>query len=246
MITWKQFAWAAFLYGAIGGDKFYFSLMNNADFIAKLHDNPNTLTDSEIRDNLLKFLHQWSTRGVPKNCAGSLLEKIISIHPHLAALRSNNVCITTVSFQDSLTVNGTERSIEAVIKDCYKAIIGVKGCGPTATAKILHILYPELFVMWDGPILEHFKPTGIRGSATGYFKFLEIMKANAQEVLTSFQAQSSLSPASTHQQSPENYLSVQLDHNPPKTMAKYLDEYYWVTVTNGVTVPPIWHPDLIV
>jgi len=243
MITWKKFAWAAFMYGSIGGDKFYFDLMRNTDFLTALHNNPNQLTPDDIKNYLLKFLHQWNTRGVPKSCAGNLHRAIISLQPQLFALRSINACITTAPFKDNILVNGSDCSIESVIKQCYKGINDVKGCGPTATAKILHVLNPNLFVMWDGPIIEHFTEFNEDGAKPeGYCQFLQLMQNDAQAVVRTFNSENNLSPARVNPQSPEEYFSAQLGHSPRKSMAKYLDEYYWVTVTNGVIVPPRWYP----
>ena len=36
---------------------------------------------------------------------------------------------------------------------------------------------------------------------------------------------------------------VEFMENSGKTMAKYLDEYNWITITNNVKILPEWHPE---
>jgi len=67
------------------------------------------------------------------------------------------------------------------------------------------------------------------------------MKEIANQVHTSFR-EAKLNPPRTAKPNPANYLSQQLKYNPPKTMAKFLDEYNWVTITHQTPVPPDWPP----
>ena len=161
--------------------------------------------------------------------------------PWLSALSA--LSIKTVIFRNVLTVNGQQCTVAEAVESCYQILRATgHNIAATATGKILHVLNPELFVMWDKPILAHFRGTnGIGDSPQGYRAFLQQMNQDAVAVQQSFSTEA-LTPSPQPGGTSEAYLSQRMNYNPPKTMAKYLDEFYWVTVTNGVSVPPQWHP----
>ena len=215
-------------------------------FITSLHTDPRSVTLNDVEGKLILFLHQWKTRGVPKRCASALLEAICAVQPVLSALSSFR--ISNVDFDQQLSIsnfNNPPNTVADAIECCYQKLISVKGLGPTATAKILHVLLPELCVMWDDPILKYFKSQhNVSGTGIGYVQFLRLLQAEAQRVIQDFDSIATLNPPRTPNQTLEEYLSAQLSTTHRKTLAKYLDEYYWVTVTNEVSVPPAWHPDI--
>ena len=236
MPTWNEFAWTAFLYGSIGGDAKYQGLMQNPHVLPLLRTNPLAVPDKSVQDSILKgFLNAWKTRvkNSPQS-ANAIKNSIQQIIPDLTTLCP--FTIATAQFTGPYSVSNS-------IANCYGVLrsTGFK-IGPTATAKILHILRPMLFVMWDGPILKHFNAHfGIDDSPQGYVAFLEEMNKVATAIAASFST-THLSPSPQPNQTAEEYLSQRLGYIPDKTMAKFLDEYFWVTITNGVTIPPRWHP----
>lgn len=243
MPNWNEFAWASFIYGSLGGDRHYQALMRNIAFLTAFRTAPNSLPDSGVQQNLLKgYLNAWKTRVKnSQQSAAAIKASMNSMLPYLSALSAFS--INTVNFQDVLIINGQNKTVAEAIEFCYRTLraTGFK-IGPTATGKLLHILNPDLFVMWDGPILAHFNGiNGINDSPQGYRAFLQRMKQDAVAVQQSFSV-AILTPLSQPGSTPETYLSQQMNYNPTKTMAKYLDEFYWVTITNSVTVPPLWHP----
>ena len=243
MLNWNEFAWAGFIYGSIGGDRHYQALMRNSTFLTAFRSNPNSLSENDVQQYFLKsYLNAWKTRVENSHQSASAIKasinNMLSWFSALSALS-----IKTVNFQNVLNINGQTRTVAEAIEFCYQTlrVTGYK-IGPTAIGKILHILNPELFVMWDGPILAHFAGTnGINDSPQGYCAFLQKMNQNAVAVQQSFSV-AELTPPLQSGDTPEAYLSQRMNYNPTKTMAKYLDEFYWVTVTNGVSVPPLWHP----
>ena len=95
--------------------------------------------------------------------------------------------------------------------------------GPTAAAKILFILRPQVFVAWDEPIR-----AGLRydGSGDSYVRFLvrlreELLELREQCRAFSFDLEDL--PAAVGR--------------PLSTPAQLLDEYYWATVTREVVAP---------
>ena len=95
--------------------------------------------------------------------------------------------------------------------------------GPTAAAKILFVLRPTVFVAWDEPIRAglHYD-----GSGASYVRFL----LRLREELLELQAQCRLF---------EMELTELPDAigRPLSTPAQLMDEYYWATLTHGVTAP---------
>ena len=243
MPTWNELAWASFLYGSIGGDRYYQALMQNTAFLTALRTNPNGVADTDVRQHLLKgYLNAWKTRVInSQQSASAIKTSINNLLPYFTAL--SNLSIKTVIFTNSRTVNSQKCTVLKAVETCYRILraTGYK-IGPTATGKILHIMNPELFVMWDGPIIAYFKATyRIKNNSKGYLVFLQQMNREAVAVQQSF-ATATLIPQGQPNSTPESYLSQQMNYHPAKTMAKCLDEFYWVTVTNGVSVPPQWHP----
>ena len=244
MTRWTEFAWCAFLYGAIDGDKAYQTLMNKTVFLEKIRNDPAGVSPDEIQKDLIYFLNQWRTR-ISHETANEIRAQIIKIHPFLAAL--SQVSVENVDLGKSVIVNSTSITVFDVVKECYNGLDAVHGIGPTATSKILHVLQPRLFMMWDALILDccHKKHSGVDGSGKGYATYLQIMQPVSAQVAQDF-AMSDLNPSTHLGETPAAYLSARLEYDPPKTMAKYLDEYNWVTVTtikNGVKMPPSWHPE---
>lgn len=141
MTTWTKFAWCAFLYRAInGGDRDYQCLMQDVVFLETIRNDPSKVRWIDIRDKLITgFLNKWKTR-VSKSepTARALKAQIVAIHPFLASLSPAD--IDTVDFGQLVTVTSATITISDAIKECYDRMLGVKGIGPTATGKILHVL----------------------------------------------------------------------------------------------------------
>jgi hypothetical protein len=240
---WPKFAWATFFFWSRGGDKDYQDLMRNSSFLQSIRIHPNTVDDAYIQEYLVRnFLNRWKShvRNSPES-ARAIKKSIANMLPYLSALSS--VSIKSVTFDDMIQVNGGRLSVGQAVEKCYQEVRATGyNIGPTATAKILHILNPQLFVMWDKPILDYLcKTSDVTKSSEGYRKFLGLMNRDAVSVSRSFLG-TSLDPARQRDDDPETYLSRHMDYDPVKTMAKYLDEYNWATITSGVVVPPSWHP----
>jgi hypothetical protein len=248
--SWTEFAWCAFLYKMINeGDEDYLQLIEDDAFLKALRTNPK-LQWRGIQEKLIKFLNKWKTR-VEKSdeSAQAIAKRIEAILPDLRSLGTfsiRDVDLGTVGDSPSPTVH--------VIENCYDSIRNSKhNVGATATAKILHILHPDLFVMWDNPILLCFEE-GTRGkvndSGAGYREYLRVMQQTANHITQEFK-EAELYPPPSSGTTPEHYLFTQLKYRHAKTMAKYLDEYHWVLITHlktndektNLKIPPEWHPE---
>ncbi len=112
---------------------------------------------------------------------------------------------------------------------------GSRTLGATATGKILHVLRPDVFVMWDAAIRDRY---GVDGDSTGYESFIQTMAMQALSVIRTFHE-----VFGKLKLPPEEFLcrSLGCGHPRPITLAKLLDEYNWVAITNGVRIPPLSH-----
>lgn len=233
--SWTEFVWCTFLYKMItAGDEVYLELIGkDVASLNALRTNPSLL---------IEFLNKWKTRvEKPEKSAKALAKQIEISRDDLDSL--GQFSIRNVDLE---TVGGPSTPVLHAIENCYGSIRkSGHRVGPTATAKILHILHPDLFVMWDNPILLYFwkKSRGkVSDSGAGYCEYLRIMQQSANHITQEFE-KAELYPVPLSGVFPENYLSTQLQYRHAKTMAKYLDEYYWVTQTHfkKIELPPKWY-----
>ena len=238
-IEWMEFAWAAFYMWVISkGDAKYLNLMRDEHFLKNLKRNPNICKDEDVQKKIItEFLNTWGGCRIQKGAAQPIKRKILSLQSDLKVL-------------DKLKIKDVEftSTIENAVENCYNRIQRIKNLGPTATSKLLHVLVPELFVMWDTEILKYYgRNPKISDSGKGYCIFLKEMKSMANEIKVSFRE--AKLPLAKPKQTPAEYLSERMKYNHEKTLAKYLDEYNWIKYTYLketylAQVPPAWHPQI--
>ena len=69
------------------------------------------------------------------------------------------------------------------IKKSFKLLSDIKGVQKTGTPKVLHLLFPKVFVMWDGYIRKYY---GFKkGDENDYLNFLKLMQEKFPEVKSS-------------------------------------------------------------
>lgn len=114
------------------------------------------------------FLLTWGrmSRVLGKNGCDLIRKKIIELSNILHRFRS--LKLSTINL-------GKEKN--QIIK-LFKHISSLKSktrrVGPTGTSKVLHLINPDLFPMWDTKIRIKFK--FYKGDAEEYFQFLSILK----------------------------------------------------------------------
>ena len=101
-----------------------------------------------------------------------------------------------------------------LIRKIYNGI-EVRHLGATGISKILHLLNPELFVMWDERIRKQIRKDKVfRGSAEGYLEFLKWM-------------QKELDGATKGHSIDEIWREIDGEYIDRKTLPKLADEYCW-------------------
>jgi len=76
------------------------------------------------------------------------------------------------------TIDFNEHSNE--IKKAFNLLVKIKGVQKTGTPKVLHLLFPKIFVMWDSYIRKHY---GFKkGDADDYLNFLKLIQKEFSNV----------------------------------------------------------------
>ena len=232
MPTWDQFAWATLLFWAMSGrNQSYQDLMSNELLLNTLRNSPAELNVEQIQTNVIRFLNAWQCRmNNNVQAAEAIHNQLIQTLPYLQALGGSN--LETVDFDAKIIVQACEEFYNGLrnnIKHRFAA---------TATSKLLHLLQPNLFVMWDNKILASYRQDrNIPDSGAGYCVFLRLMQEMAINIREAFNHQNQ-----GQGDDPAAFLSEQLRYDQPQTLAKFVDEYNWVTITKGIPVPPPWNP----
>lgn len=231
-LSFKSLAWASLFYQrtAILDEENGYRTLLDSTVISTLRTNPADLTIEQVKGEIIsKFLNKWGCRLAKKN-HDVLAKKLIEVTEHLKK--------DLQGLKGAKLIDLNLGSNETAIKNCYQTMAGIgNNFSHTAASKLLHMINPELFVMWDGPMRKGYKEDYvITADAAGYFDFMNKMQEGLQKVSQSF--------LSAHEGCPAEFLSKKLEIKTPKTIVKHLDEYNWITITKGAELPPKWHPAL--
>ena len=230
-LSFEQLAWAALFFHKMEGNTYdnpYQRLLQD-NIVSNLRTNPGQLTTQEVKEKVITgFLLKWGCR--PLQATDKLAKPIIkatkSIQPQLRVL------------DDKKLINLDIEANAKAIKACYDTVVNIcyNGFSHTAASKLLHILNPEVFVIWDVSMRKHYKKHyDIGESGDGYCKYMKKMKeATGKIKISKALNKEGLCPAV--------FLSKKMGIEPSKTLVKFLDEYNWITITKKVELPPTWHP----
>lgn len=238
-ITFEKLSWAAFMariFGDTGPDA-YMSIYRDVEFRKSLVNKPSVVPVEQVRNRLIGgFLNKWRSR-FPNSSesAAAILTRIEGVRPLLQATLM--LSIETVDLDSLFTVDGRQLSVHQGIAEVFNAVANCYGFRTTEGAKILGVLNPNLFVMWDDAIALHYaqgSPPNVF-SGSGYAMYVRKMHCAAQQCIEDFRARYG-------REGPADFLSERLRLDPHVPLAKFLDEYNWIMITNHVQLPPRWHP----
>ncbi len=221
--TVYELAWAAYSYHVItrGGDEPYKKLMGNTDFLQRLRHHPDSLDPDAFWQTIgTDFLNKWGCR-----CQADTGKKLLqAVQQNVAALAS----VRGLSLENASYEHMTD------VSRLFRSFVAIQGIGATIAGKFAHVLNPDLFPPWDGPVQEAVV-SGSEDSVERYSKFLLSAAEWARNIGAAGAALGMANPA--------QHLSLCLGYKPPRTLAKFFDEYNWVTISLKLQVPPAWHPD---
>ena len=159
---------------------------------------------------LVRYVNQWGCR-IPQGKADGIAAAVSTAMRYLEPLSAS-----------ALELNDLRCSTLDVIERAYDALTDANGVGPTAASAILTALNPQLFVSWGKGIRNAYFPNDKPNGAT-YSQFLTIMRMAALSIASDARSRHGI-------EDPAGRLSSELEIEPPFSLAKFIDEYNWLTL----------------
>ena len=223
--TYRALAWAAQTYRQRQDGRRYdasYRKVYTGEFRDALR---NGCSECDIK-RLLGFLNQWgaepSVAEMTPLLMGSVPDAVASLR-HLETAPLDGGIVTL--WDTILATRAVDR------------LMAGQGIDVTLASKILGLANPELFVMWDGAIQKGYFPLNDPDdghAASRYIRFLCEMEDAAKSIRHDASEQHGITDLAGH-------LSQALGLNPPYTLAKFIDEYNFLTITKGEIYPALGH-----
>jgi hypothetical protein len=229
-VKFSDLAWAALVhYYKSRKDREYVRLFRDTAFISKLRETPWDVSYEEFEAKVISgFVNSIGLRLAVGTRGGNILAEIIELRHCMPAIQGVHLADCDLSNEDLLKN----------IRQIYNGLGTIGGLWVTGISKIAHVLNDALFVVLDLKTSQHF---GLRGEADDYIKWLGIVQQHALEVNSDFHTLGL--PGS-----PEALLSEKLGYSNygcQKSLARFIDEYFWLTTSENLSVPPNWVPPLL-
>lgn len=185
------------------------------------------LGKEQHRKALLNWLNDWGCRQFAVDYHELASEEIygwyqdvgnwlFSLGKTLLDLSDSDFALVRAAYAKLVNRTASERTL----RDGRQAKVEF---GPTGTAKILFALRSDALIPWDASIRSKFR---FVGSANDYADYLRLVKKNLEELNEACERNS-------HKLSD----LPQLLGRPKSTLAKLIDEYFWVTVSRKCPAP---------
>ena len=228
-MKFSDLAWAAFLYYyKSSGDRKYVKLFRDTEFILKLRQTPWDVTYEEFEQKIIYgFINSVGLRLPAVREKGNILAQIMELHPCIASLQGECLHDCDLSNEDLLKN----------ITQIYDTLRALQGFWLTGISKITHALNDSLFVALNLSTSSYF---GLLGEADDLIKWLRIAQQNAREATEDFATLG-------FPGSPSEFLSEKLgytNYGCQKALARFIDEYFWLTTSENLPIPPKWLPPL--
>jgi len=226
-VRFSDLGWAAlFHYYQSNKDRKYVRLFGDTAFISKLRKTPWDVSYEEFEAKVISgFINSLGLRLPVGTRGGNVLAEVIRLRRCTSHLQGARLLDCDLSNKDLLKN----------IREIYRGLSAIDGLWVTGISKIAHVLNDSLFVILDLRISDYF---GLSGEADDYIKWLGIAQQHALEVTSDFDALGL--PGS-----PEAFLSEKLGYSSygcQKSLARFIDEYFWLTTSGNLPIPPKWVP----
>ncbi len=208
-ITFNKVARAAEIYFVEKAEKYrrYWNAYQRVNCQA-LRDRLLCHPDRASLNEVIRFLNNWRCR-----------LNYESFRPVLCEALEENLDRISSIHDDRLELSYSVRSKMETVQIVFQKFLTKPKMGPTVASKVLGLLNPSLFVMWDEPIQRAY---GYRTANPNYSAFLMHMGEAAQKVVTTC---SSGKPA---QELGAKYGS---DFGGPFPISSLINYYLWLTFT---------------
>jgi hypothetical protein len=238
MINSKDLEWATFLYNVMDEDLSY---------LEDLQEVEKSLNTERPGKAVVGFLNNWRMRLscniVPdkiNNWYNADTKRVLEELPH---------SLLKVDFNKAHTVVN--------ITTLFNSLDKITGINDTGASKILHIIKPNIFVMWDNEIREHylkdFQGKKNKAGSKAYLFFMQKMQEIAIPICKENEnIASDLSMKlkrlyegnlRNHTKEPEKLRltkKIEFLEKKGKSITKFLDEYNWIVITKKISIPPVW------
>ena len=255
----KDVEWATFLYNAIGEDESYIIRL---DKVQKGIKGAQTL-DDHVVDEIIKFLNQWRSRANGEKVKEGIIKWYNETCNQLDALP---LSLLGADFEDNNTAKGIKDIYRALTKKTYigdtiasKVLHIIKPKLFVPWDSVIKEFYncqidqannkkidpDEQYLCFLKEMQEEAKSLI---KQNGNFlkelnsRVLELYKGNLQQAEDN--KEKLCESGESMKKNIDNYNEmIKYMETTGKTMAKYLDEYNWITITKAVNAKPGWHPD---
>lgn len=226
-MKFDELGWAALLYYyKSSGDRKYVKLFRDTEFILRLRQTPWQVAYQEFEEKVIfGFISSVGLRLPAVRDKENITAQIVELHPSIVSLQ--NVCLLDCDFSNEDVLKN--------ISQIYNKLHAIHGFWLTGISKIAHILNDSLFVPLNLSTLSYF---GLLGEAEDFIKWLKIAQQHAKEVVEDFGGRGLPGTA-------QEFLSDKLgytNYGCQKSLARFIDEYFWLTTTENLPVPPKWLP----
>lgn len=167
---------------------------------------------------LIGYVNQWGCR-IPQHKSEGVAAAVSNATGYLSPMAAS-----------SLEFDDLRCSTLDVVERAFDCLTEANGIGPTGASAILTVINPQLFVSWSVGIRNAYFPTDRPNGAT-YSQFLTVMRMAALSIVADARSQHGI-------EDPAGALSAQLGIDPPFSLAKFVDEYNWVTLDRQMAFQP--------
>ena len=238
MINSKDLEWATFLYNVMGEDLSY---------LEDLQEVEKSLKTEGLGEAVVGFLNHWrmrlSRKTVPAEInnwyKGDTIKRLEELPSSLLELDFNDA-----------------RAIEN-ITILFTSLDGLTRINDTGASKIMHIIKPNIFVMWDNEIRKHylkdFRGKNSKSGPDAYLYFMQKMQEIAIPICKenkNIASDLSMKLKRLYEGNLRNHteereklkLTKEIDflEKKGKSITKFLDEYNWIVITKKKSIPPVW------
>ena len=238
MINSKDLEWATFLYNVMGEDLSY---------LEDLQEVEKSLKTEGLGEAVVGFLNHWrmrlSRKTVPAEInnwyKGDTIKRLEELPSSLLELDFNDA-----------------RAIEN-ITILFTSLDGLTRINDTGASKIMHIIKPNIFVMWDNEIRKHylkdFRGKNSKSGPDAYLYFMQKMQEIAIPIYKenkNIASDLSMKLKRLYEGNLRNYTKeseklkltkeIEFLEKKGKSITKFLDEYNWIVITKKKSIPPVW------
>jgi hypothetical protein len=184
-------------------------------------ENLHNLSVKEIKDEVIWFLNKWGCRIGPQRAydivAKGIKGRSIAARPFLEVL--NEETLEDINFDKMKEVGRRQLSNFRIIHHIFSMFCDIRyRFRWVATSKVLHMIIPKLFVMWDNDICAGYL---LSPSASSYaYKFMPLMKQEANEAIVTYMNDNRCDRKTAIEE-----ITSACDG---KSIAKLVDEYNWI------------------